>query len=128
MNQRYTLLCGATLGLFAVVIGAFGAHAWKPVLIASGRLGTYELAVEYQFYHALAMLLIGSLMNQYTTVWLRRSAICFLTGTFLFSGSLYVLSFSGLGVLGAVTPLGGLLFILGWGLAFVGVYKQGLKK
>ena len=65
MNQRITLLCGAALGLSAVAIGAFGAHALKATLTATGRLETYELAVQYQFYHALAMLLVGSLMTQY---------------------------------------------------------------
>lgn len=124
MNQRITLLCGAALGLSAVAIGAFGAHALKAILVASGRLETYELAVQYQFYHALAMLLVGALMTQYSVGTLRYAALAFFAGTLLFSGSLYILSFTGIGVLGAVTPVGGVLFILGWGLVFAGVYKQ----
>ncbi len=124
MNQRITLLCGAVLGLSAVAIGAFGAHALKATLAATGRLETYELAVQYQFYHALAMLLVGSLMTQYGASQLRYAALSFFAGTLLFSGSLYVLSFTGLGVLGAVTPFGGVLFIVGWGLMFAGIYKK----
>lgn len=124
MNQRYTLLCGAALGLSAVAIGAFGAHALKASLVASGRLETYKLAVEYQFYHALAMLLVGALMTQYTGASLRYAALAFFAGTLLFSGSLYMLSFAGLGILGAITPIGGVLFLLGWSLLFVSVYKQ----
>jgi uncharacterized membrane protein YgdD (TMEM256/DUF423 family) len=128
MNQRYTVLVGAAMGLSAVVIGAFGAHAFKALLVASGRLAVYELAVQYQFYHALAMLMAGALMTQYNTAWLRYSAISFMSGIILFSGSLYVLSFTGLGVFGAVTPMGGLLFILGWGLVLGGVYRSAPKK
>lgn len=128
MNQRHTLLAGAVLGLSAVIIGAFGAHALKSLLVASGRTETYELAVQYQFYHALAMLLAGSLMTRYNTVLLRYSAICFISGVVLFSGSLYVLCFTGLGGLGAVTPVGGLLFMMGWGFVFAGVYKSEPKQ
>lgn len=124
MNQRNTLVCGAALGLSAVAIGAFGAHALKSTLVASGRLETYELAVQYQFYHALAMLLVGALMKQYSAGTLRYAALAFFTGTLLFSGSLYILSFTGLGILGAVTPFGGVLFILGWGIVIAAVYKQ----
>ena len=124
MNQRITLLCGAALGLSAVAIGAFGAHVLKATLTATGRLETYELAVQYQFYHALAMILVGSLMTQYGAAQLRYAALSFFAGTLLFSGSLYVLSFTGLGVLGAITPIGGVLFIVGWCLMFVGIYKK----
>jgi uncharacterized membrane protein YgdD (TMEM256/DUF423 family) len=124
MNQRYTLLWGSALGLLAVAIGAFGAHALKDILTANARLETYELAVRYQFYHALALLLLGCIMNQYSSKLLRYAGLSFVVGTLLFSGSLYVLSFTGIGKLGAITPLGGVCFILGWGLLFVGVYKK----
>jgi len=124
MNQRYTILWGSALGLLAVTIGAFGAHALKAMLTANARLETYELAVRYQFYHALAMLLLGSLMNPYPSKLLQYAGLFFLIGTLLFSGSLYVLSFTGIGKLGAITPLGGVCFIVGWGLLFAGVYKK----
>lgn len=124
MNQRNTILCAAALGCIAVVIGAFGAHAFKAALTASGRLETYELAVRYQFYHALAMLITGALMNQFASKALYYAALFFFLGTIFFSGSLYVLCITGLGVLGAITPIGGVLFILGWAGLFLGVLKK----
>ena len=124
MNQRTTIIWAAAMGCLAVMIGAFGAHALKPMLIENGRLETYELAVRYQFYHTLAMLLTGTLMNQFTSVRLHFAALLFLLGIFFFSGSLFVLSFTGIGVLGAVTPLGGLLFIAGWILLILGILKK----
>jgi uncharacterized membrane protein YgdD (TMEM256/DUF423 family) len=124
MNQRNTILWAAVMGCTSVIIGAFGAHAFKPTLTASGRLETYELAVRYQFYHALALLAVGILMNQSSLKFLRLSATFFLAGNFFFSGSLYVLCFSGLTILGAVTPLGGVFFIGGWLMLFWSAYKQ----
>lgn len=124
MNQRKTILWAAGMGCASVVIGAFGAHAFKPTLSAMGRLDTYELAVRYQFYHALALLGVGVLMNQFSTKSLSLSAVFFVVGTFFFSGSLYVLCFTGLTFLGAVTPFGGAFFIAGWVMLFWGVYKR----
>jgi len=112
------------MGFLAVAIGAFGAHALKPLLTATGRLDTYELAVRYQFYHALAMLAVGILMNQFGSKALYYAGLFFFLGILLFSGSLYVLCFTGLGVLGAITPLGGLLFLLGWACLFAGAAKR----
>jgi len=124
MNQRNTILSGATVGCLAVMIGAFGAHAFKATLTATGRLETFELAVRYQFYHALAMLAVGIVMNQFPSRFLTFAAAAFFLGIFFFSGSLYILCFTGLGILGAITPIGGVLFILGWGFLFLGVYKK----
>ncbi|MEO5975839.1 MAG: DUF423 domain-containing protein [Chryseolinea sp.] len=124
MNQRKTLMWGAAMGCFAVMIGAFGAHALKPMLMETSRLETYELAVRYQFYHTMAILLTGTLMNHFTSTRLHFAALLFLLGIFFFSGSLFVLSFTGIGVLGAVTPLGGLLFIAGWVMLFLGIIKK----
>lgn len=124
MNQRNTILCAAAMGCASVVIGAFGAHAFKPALTAMGRLETFELAVRYQFYHALAMLGTALLMNQFPAKFLKLSATFFLLGILLFSGSLYVLCLSGLTFLGAVTPFGGVLFIAGWVMLFWSAYKR----
>jgi uncharacterized membrane protein YgdD (TMEM256/DUF423 family) len=125
MNRTTTLLCASIMGGLAVVIGAFGAHAFKPLLIEAGRTETFELAVRYQFYHALALLGTGILMAHSPSRLLSTSALCFLFGIFFFSGSLYVLCFTGLKVLGAVTPFGGLFFIGGWLLLALGTYKSG---
>ena len=124
MNQRNTLLLGGTFGCAAVALGAFGAHALKEILSATGRIDTYELAVKYQFYHALALLLTGVLMGQFGSKFLRHSGLSFCLGILFFSGSLYVLSFTGQKMLGAVTPIGGLFFILGWIFLILGVYKK----
>jgi uncharacterized membrane protein YgdD (TMEM256/DUF423 family) len=114
MNQRASLLTGAILGLLGVAFGAFGAHALKGVLTASGRLDTYELAVRYQFYHALALLAAGILQHHFISKYLKTASIFFLAGTLLFSGSLYVLCLSGWTRIAIITPFGGVLLIFGW--------------
>jgi uncharacterized membrane protein YgdD (TMEM256/DUF423 family) len=124
MNQRNTLLSGAVMGCVAVILGAFGAHAFKTILATTGRLDTYELAVQYQMYHALAMLFVGALMNQFSSKMLSYSSLFFMLGILFFSGSLYVLCFTGEKMLGAVTPIGGVLFILGWVLLLLGILKK----
>ena len=124
MNQRNTILSGAIFGCIAVIVGAFGAHALKETLAATGRIDTYELAVRYQFYHSLALVLVGLLMGQFSSKLLTYSGVSFCLGILFFSGSLYVLSLTGRTILGAVTPFGGLFFILGWVFLMLGVYKK----
>lgn len=121
MNQKTTLLTGVVFAGLAVAIGAFGAHALRPMLEANGRAETFELAVRYQFYHSFALLFCGALMQNFPSHHLNRAAVCFAIGIIFFSGSLYILSLSGIGMLGAVTPVGGLLFIAGWLLAYMGI-------
>ena len=121
MNQRTTLLTGIVFGGLAVAIGDFGAHALKPILEENARAETYELAVRYQFYHAFAILFSGVLMFHFPSRHINRAVICFTSGIVIFSGSLYVLSLSGITMLGAITPIGGLLLITGWLLLFVGI-------
>jgi uncharacterized membrane protein YgdD (TMEM256/DUF423 family) len=124
MNARTTLMLGSVFGLLGVAIGAFGAHALKPILIESGRLETFELAVRYQFYHAFALLASGILMNQWPVKFLEYASLFFTGGILFFSGSLYLLCFTGLGVLGAITPIGGVLFIAGWICLFISTAKK----
>lgn len=124
MKKETTLALGAILGAIAVAIGAFGAHALKPFLTQIGRTETFELAVRYHFYHALALIATGLTMHHYSNKLLSYSAWLFLVGIFFFSGSLLVLCFTGLGVLGAITPIGGICFIAGWISLAIGVYKK----
>lgn len=124
MNKNQTLITGAILGGLSVCIGAFGAHLLKPMLIAAGRFDTFELAVRYQYYHTFALLITGLLMHHYTSKKLGYAAFCFLLGVLFFSGSLYVLCFTGVTVLGAVTPIGGTLFVFGWVLMLLAVAKK----
>ncbi|HEY3402213.1 MAG TPA: DUF423 domain-containing protein [Ohtaekwangia sp.] len=124
MNQRTTLLSAAVLGCLAVILGASGAHALKPLLTQLGSASTFELANRYQFYHTLALLGCGTLMNTFSSKWLRYSALCLVIGTLLFSGSLYMLALYKLSVVGPVTPLGGVFLITGWVLLFMGMAKK----
>jgi len=115
MNQKQTLLSGALLGLLVVALGAFGAHALKGILIQNGRLETYELAVRYQFYHALALLIIGLLMDKFGEPIFRWPSLLILGGVILFSGSLYLFALTNVTTFAIITPLGGVLMLLGWG-------------
>jgi uncharacterized membrane protein YgdD (TMEM256/DUF423 family) len=104
----------ALSALMAVCLGAFGAHALRNRLDDYG-MGVFETAVQYHFYHSLALLAVGILaISQPQTALLKSSGWLFLIGIAIFSGSLYCLSLSGQRWLGAITPLGGLAFIAGW--------------
>jgi uncharacterized membrane protein YgdD (TMEM256/DUF423 family) len=111
---RLFLLIGAAYGLLGVAFGAFGAHALRSRL-APELLAVYHTGVEYQFYHAFALLAVGLLMLLRPVPALPVAGWCFALGVLLFSGSLYLLALSGIRWLGAITPLGGLLFLAGWG-------------
>jgi uncharacterized membrane protein YgdD (TMEM256/DUF423 family) len=124
MINRVILISGAILGFLSVAFGAFGAHALKPFLLQRNRLDTFDLAVEYQFYHALAMLLTGLFMNYLDSFKLKYAGIFFLLGILFFSGSLYGLCFSGLGILGPLTPIGGTLLLIGWSFLAVGLIQS----
>ena len=107
------LLVGALAGFLAVALGAFGAHALKGRL-SPEMLAVFETGVRYQMYHALAIIATGLVLARMDG-WLVRTAGWFFTaGIVLFSGSLYALAFTGVTVLGAITPLGGLAFLIGW--------------
>ncbi|MFD1135688.1 MULTISPECIES: DUF423 domain-containing protein [Paenibacillus] len=110
--------------MLSVLIGAFGAHIIEPI-IGEERLTTYETGVQYHMMHALGILLIALLANSFgPKKALDWAARLLLIGIILFSGSLYVLSMTGIGILGAITPLGGICFIIGWILVVVSVLKK----
>ncbi len=106
---------GATLLALAVAMGAFGAHGLRSRLDAYS-LGVYEKAVFYHFVHALGILLVAVLAStqRITTAGENRVAWFLLIGILIFSGTLYALAISGMRILGAITPIGGLAFIAGW--------------
>lgn len=109
----------ALLGLLSVALGAFGAHALKSRL-ATEQLAVFQTGVQYQMYHALALLGTGIWLNiQPTRGLLNIAGWLFIVGIILFSGSLYALTLSGMRKLGAITPLGGLAMIVGWLLIFL---------
>lgn len=114
---RLIALCGIVLCLFAVAIGAFGAHAFKDILISNQRQDVFDLANRYQFYHGLALMLIAALFGRTESPpKLGLIGSLMLLGTLVFSGSLYLLSLLNLSWLGAVTPIGGVMLISAWGL------------
>jgi uncharacterized membrane protein YgdD (TMEM256/DUF423 family) len=123
MKNRNILFSGAIFMALAVLLGAFGAHALKKVLSAE-MLAIYKTGVEYQFYHALGLLLIGLIGFQIDSKWLRWSGILLVVGIILFSGSLYALSISGVKFLGAITPIGGLSFVAGWICLIIAFWKH----
>jgi len=122
MKSRTMLVTAALLGGLSVAIGAFGAHALKPILITNGRLETYELAVRYQFYHVFALLVIGLLSDRIKG--LTAAAVLMITGIAIFSGSLYILSLANQPMWGAVTPIGGVCLIAGWMTFAWAVFRQ----
>ena len=117
------IMTAAVFLTLAVALGAFGAHGLKSHLSAE-MMGTYKTGIEYHFYHALGLLLVGVLAFYQPGVYLKWSAIFLVSGIILFSGSLYILAVSGIKWLGAITPLGGLSFIIGWILLFVAFWKD----
>ena len=109
MTPRLAFQIAALLGFLAVALGAFGAHGFKTMLTTLGTVDTFEIAVRYQFFHALAMLVVARLRPFPAAVWW-----CFASGIAIFSGSLYVLALTGVKWLGAITPIGGVAFLAGW--------------
>lgn len=123
MTAKTIIIIASILGALSVGIGAFGAHGLESTLTANGRLDTFETAVKYQFYHTLALLLIGILMLNIDSSMFSYAAWCFLIGIVIFSGSLFTLSLTNITWLGAITPIGGLAFIIGWVLLAIGASK-----
>ena len=110
---RLWIMMAAANGFIAVAAGAFGAHALKSRMEAR-LLEVFEVGVRYQMYHSLALLAAAWMMTQHPSRWATGSAWCFLLGIVIFSGSLYALSLTGVRWLGAITPVGGVLFLAGW--------------
>lgn len=121
-------MTGIVFAGLAVATGAFGAHALRSLLEENARTETFELAVRYQFYHAFAILFAAVLMFHFPSRHVPRAVICFSVGIVIFCGSLYALSLSGLRILGAITPIGGLLFIAGWLLLLLGINAKSTNK
>jgi uncharacterized membrane protein YgdD (TMEM256/DUF423 family) len=113
MKNQNIILAGAIFMALAVSLGAFGAHALKKVL-SPEMLTIYHTGVEYQFYHALGLLLTGLIGFHIKSKLIGWTGVLLTTGIILFSGSLYLLALSGIKALGAITPLGGVSFIAGW--------------
>jgi len=118
--KRTALISGAILGGLAVILGAFGAHYLSAFLEETGRHSTYDTAVKYQFIHALLLIVLGLNGDK---VQVKLPVYFALYGTIIFSGSLYLLIFTGITALGAITPIGGLLMILSWAFLAINASK-----
>lgn len=112
MNKTF-LLIGALFAFLAVAFGAFGAHGLRNRL-SPEMLAVFETAVRYQMYHSLALLLVGLMMAPMGGTLIRLAGWAFAVGIVLFSGSLYLLALTGSTTFGAITPIGGLAFLIGW--------------
>lgn len=114
---------GSINALIAVMLGAFGAHALKSRLSAE-MMEIFQTAVQYHFYHALGLLAVGIIaLHLPESGWLKTSGWLMLAGIVIFSGSLYLLSITGIKWLGAITPIGGTAFIIAWILLAVAIVK-----
>lgn len=121
-------MIASVLGAFSVVLGAFGAHGLKKIVTAEA-LVTYETAVRYQFYHVFALALTGLVFASGQASFMKAAGILFMAGMFLFSGSLYLLTYKsaaqlqGMAWVGPVTPLGGTLLVAAWVCLALGISK-----
>ena len=124
------LLAGAIFGGLGVALGAFGAHGLQNITSDEKIIHGFQTAVQYQIYHALALLLIGILYETMPLKMVKWAGNCFITGTVLFSGSLYLLTFlkiqesSMTKIAGPLTPLGGVFFIAGWLFLIIAILKR----
>ena len=117
---KIAIISGSFFALLSVVMGAFGAHLLKDTLTEYSK-AIYDKAVLYQIFHSIGILIISTIDYNLSEVNLSISIWFFIFGILFFSGSLYLLALTDIKVLGAVTPIGGLLFILGWVLVIVKV-------
>lgn len=113
-HVKSTLILAAGLGALAVALGAFGSHALKEILVENNRVETFELANRYHFYHTLALLGLGLIRVHVQSRLLSWAIGLLVTGTILFSGSLYWLSLTNQTAVAMITPVGGVLMIFGW--------------
>jgi uncharacterized membrane protein YgdD (TMEM256/DUF423 family) len=128
--NRFFVTVAALLGALSVALGAFAAHKLRMMLPADA-VSVFETGVRYQFYHALALLMIGIAAEKFSPKWIRWTGNCFIIGIVLFSGSLYALTTlriientSANNYVGIITPFGGLFFIAGWLFLFFAASKK----
>lgn len=115
--NRQAAQYGALLAGLGLALGAFGSHALRPIL-SPEALNIFETGVRYQMYHALALLILAGLGVQ------GPIPLMMLVGILIFSSSLYVLALSGVGILGAITPIGGVVMLVAWGMLFLQLGKK----
>jgi uncharacterized membrane protein YgdD (TMEM256/DUF423 family) len=129
MKQKNILLLGIVMAATAVMLGAFGAHGLKKI-VTPEQLDVFKTGVQYQFYHAVGILIVGIIAQHIEHHLIKRAAWMFILGIIAFSGSLYLMTLlfalntEGFRWIGAITPIGGLLFITGWIMLGFGILKK----
>ena len=113
-------IAGAALMVLTVGLGAFGAHGLK-AHAGPTELGWWDTAVTYQAWHGLGLLALAALNQRKDSAWVSWGSVFLVLGVLVFSGSLYAMTLTGIRILGAVTPIGGLLLIIGWVCAAIGL-------
>lgn len=111
--QQFIIISGALLGFFGIAAGAFGAHFLKNRLSLE-MLQVFEVAARYQLFNAVTLIALGGLVGVFHSCWFSFAAGFLISGTVIFSGSLYLLIFSEIRFWGALTPIGGVFLLLGW--------------
>lgn len=120
---KFFIIAGSLLAFASVALGAFGAHLLKPKL-PENLFNIYEVGARYHFYHSLALFVVAWCIVQFSTSSFIIVGWLFIVGIVLFSGSLYVLSLTGIQWFGAITPIGGVCFLSGWLLLAWKVYQS----
>lgn len=127
--MKLWLIAGAVLGGIAVAAGSFGAHGLKDLLAANGQAANWETGVRYALFHAIALLAVGLFAGlpqaEPARPWLVAAGACFLLGTLIFSGFLAALALSGVRILGAIVPIGGVLLLAGWAALAIAAARSG---
>lgn len=121
--KNTSLLFGSIQAALSVAIGAFGAHSLHDFLVANNRLDTFETAAKYQMYGGLALILLGVWQNQMSNKILRRAGRMMIAGSIIFPLSLYLICFTGISIFGAIAPIGGLSYIIGFSLMAYAAYQ-----
>ena len=129
MKNKNLLATATLLAALAILLGAFGAHGLKQILPIE-KVESFKTGVQYQFYHALAIALAVLISQYIDNIWIQRSIWFFIAGIVCFSGSLYLFTYfatvntEGGKMLGLITPLGGVCFLIGWILLTIGIGKK----
>ncbi len=115
MSCKYSIMIGTILGMTSVIMGAFGAHYLESVL-DSYAINIFDTGARFQMYHSLLLILIGLVQHSWHSRLLIFATIFISVGILIFSGSLYIIALSGISIIGAITPVGGVSLIIGWAL------------
>ena len=121
--MKLILIIASVSAFIAVALGAIGAHAFKDILVSTGKSAQFQTASEYQWYHTIGLFVLMGLYTHYGNSMFLNSAYVMLAGMLLFSGSLYAYSLSGIKVFAHITPIGGLAFLAAWAICVWGLIK-----